>query len=38
MGPACVRTIAHMSALTVMSSNVAPGESPKIVGCIGKKF
>ncbi|KAL7637478.1 UNVERIFIED_CONTAM: hypothetical protein RMT77_012206 [Armadillidium vulgare] len=37
MGPACVRTIAHMSSLTVMSSNVAPGESPKIVGCIEQR-
>lgn len=32
MGPACVRTISHMSALTVMGAP-APGESPKIVGC-----
>lgn len=32
MGPACVRTVSHTSALTVMSSTHAPGESPKIVG------
>ncbi|XP_042242077.1 band 3 anion transport protein-like isoform X2 [Homarus americanus] len=32
MGPACVRTVSHTSALTVMSSTQAPGESPKIVG------
>lgn len=32
MGPACVRTISHTAALTVMSSTHAPGESPKIVG------
>lgn len=32
MGPACVRTVSHTSALTVMSSTHAPGESPKIIG------
>ncbi|KAG0710364.1 Anion exchange protein 2 [Chionoecetes opilio] len=32
MGPACVRTVSHTSALTVMSSTQAPGESPKVVG------
>ncbi|KAB7506472.1 Band 3 anion transport protein [Armadillidium nasatum] len=32
MGPACVRTISHMSALTIMAAP-APGEPPKIVGC-----
>ncbi|KAK3876680.1 hypothetical protein Pcinc_002217 [Petrolisthes cinctipes] len=32
MGPACVRTVSHTSALTVMSSTHAPGESPKIKG------
>lgn len=32
MGPACVRTISHTAALTVMSSTHAPGESPKVVG------
>lgn len=32
MGPACVRTISHVAALTVMSTNQAPGESPKIQG------
>ncbi|KAK3861361.1 hypothetical protein Pcinc_018721 [Petrolisthes cinctipes] len=32
MGPACVRTVSHTSALTIMSSTHAPGESPKIEG------
>ncbi|XP_076031452.1 band 3 anion transport protein-like isoform X2 [Oratosquilla oratoria] len=32
MGPACVRTVSHTSALTVMSAAGAPGESPKMVG------
>ncbi|XP_071527622.1 band 3 anion transport protein-like isoform X2 [Panulirus ornatus] len=32
MGPACVRTVSHTSALTVMSSTHAPGESPKVIG------
>ena len=35
MGPACVRTVSHTSALTVMSSTQAPGESPKIEGVHG---
>lgn len=38
MGPACVRTVSHTAALTVMSSTHAPGESPKIVGVKGEKF
>ena len=32
MGPACVRTVSHCSALTIMSNTQAPGESPKMVG------
>lgn len=32
MTPACVRTISHVSALTVVDTKVAPGEPPKIVG------
>lgn len=37
MGPACVRTVSHTSALTVMSSTHAPGESPKIVGVLEQR-
>ncbi|KAK7074383.1 Anion exchange protein 3 [Halocaridina rubra] len=37
MGPACVRTMSHTSALTVMSSTHAPGESPKVVGVIEQR-
>ncbi|XP_071552429.1 anion exchange protein 2-like isoform X2 [Panulirus ornatus] len=32
MGPACVRTVSHTAALTVMSSKQTPGEGPKIEG------
>ncbi|KAL7637649.1 UNVERIFIED_CONTAM: hypothetical protein RMT77_012386 [Armadillidium vulgare] len=38
MSPACVRTITHMSALTVFSDKVAPGEPPKIVGCLEQRI
>ncbi|KAB7496236.1 Band 3 anion transport protein [Armadillidium nasatum] len=38
MSPACVRTISHMSALTVFSDKVAPGEPPKIVGCLEQRI
>ncbi|XP_068216025.1 anion exchange protein 3 [Palaemon carinicauda] len=37
MGPACVRTISHVSALTVMSTTQAPGESPKVQGVIEQR-
>ncbi|KAF2358900.1 Bicarbonate transporter eukaryotic [Trinorchestia longiramus] len=32
MTPAVVRTVSHVSALTIMDTKVAPGESPKVVG------
>ena len=32
MTPACVRTVSHASALTVMNTKVAPGESPTVEG------
>lgn len=34
---ATVRAVAHVSALTVMSTTHAPGESPKVVMVLGKK-
>ena len=34
---ATVRAVAHVSALTVMSTTHAPGESPKIVDVKGSK-
>lgn len=37
MTPAVVRTVSHTSALTVMSTNQAPGESAKIAGVIEQR-
>lgn len=37
MTPAVVRSVSHVSALTVMDTKVAPGESPKVVGAIEQR-
>ncbi|KAA0201928.1 hypothetical protein HAZT_HAZT004769 [Hyalella azteca] len=37
MTPAVVRTLSHASALTIMDTNVPPGESPKVVGCVEQR-
>ena len=36
MTPACVRTVSHASALTVVDTKVAPGEAHKICGAHGE--
>ena len=35
---ATVRAVSHVSALTVMSTNNAPGEPPKIVGVKDQRY
>ena len=35
---AVYRAVSHVSALTVMSTKLAPGESPKITGVIDQRL
>ena len=37
MTPACVRTVSHASALTIVNTKVAPGEAPKVEGAHGER-
>jgi len=38
MTPACVRTVSHASALTIVNTKVAPGEAPKVEGAYEQRI